>query len=881
MGDFQKVNTLAEIRRDLLFNVKYPTGLLFEGEEIEARYNLADLIVQVFWLQDGTWHERYGVLVDFESTAKLGEKSYILEIPTTESESEKITEAQKAKVKEYIDEMRIEWKTLLRHVEWSGEAMLHDFWLQLDKWLNSVEGRWDLLMAFHDNTMPGSMPLNPLSRQENGGKSTPSKYKSFYHWLVAKEPTLKELQRVDISSAEGAAPELQRYWMPFLVGREVYVNVDWPVPYMCYAESTNVAHFETNSGSEKFFYPFHNFLTNFECSKVTPPSSWWKPDAEIGLCPTHYTPLLQWAHLIREIDRKKAESYKKLEPYYIYMTNIGLIESIFATYGPLRDLSTDDLVTLGQEASIAQPDYDGGVNDWDWCPVKHKQQIALGLQDLIDCQRLFASIVKYENRNGVNSTRSTEIEARCYELAGAFDSAISKHWYEDLWRHNIDPFGYDLFLLKTHSLLGQSHLSDEIYYSWARSHIYEHPTLDDLGADVGFKEPRAKAWFDQAYRSAEIVSTLWQVYYGARDKALRASAMHSAKSSTPSAEMIANWFRHSTPSAPVDWWLHDRGSRKLVNYLLGGNKMKELAAIEEDILRSIDEIVGNSARTKGAIPKATLDRIRESVIKAKLKGILSEGGIDLDQPKVTTMPIQIVINLFVVGVVWHAAEKTQWNSEAKLMVMAAGLGLTADTMSYVAFKRWGIQGTLSRSAIKRAAQKGMGKLASVTATRAAAALGAAEFIAGGVGGALGVVMYGFSAVSNYSAGQRKDAVLDGLAAAGCALTTAGLFLDATVVGVVPGVVCNIVGIAMMVVAEVTKHFSLWENEPEEYCKALYTAKLTVTPPGMESFDWLLDDFPHYFGKEFSVKEAKEMVGRVHELLSNWDTFDNFADSIPN
>lgn len=878
MGDPINARTAAEIRQDLRFNVDYGMGRrTFDDDSDDlVLYNFADLLVQVSWYQDGMTHVRYGVLVDFEESAQFGEAGYVLEIPTTETDPEKITEAQVEKIKTYIRQMRAEFKKLLEHARKGGsdEALLHDHWLQIQKWLESPEGRWELLVGFHDNVVPGSMPLADADRKGTGGEASPSKYKSFYHWLIEKEPSLAQLQRADITSIDDVTADLQRFWMPFVVGRKVSMSVDWPLPYIAFADDYRVAHFDISHKDPEFFWPFRGFLSNFDdVTEFTAPSPRSYADKTISLRPTMYTPLLYWAYLIRQIDLFKAQNTEALREYYTYLTNISLIRSVFAVYGPLRDLSVLEMVALRVEAERDQPDYDGGISD-SWWPEDHKEQIALGMVDLASMERLFAKVIAMQNKSGHHecANRTVRIESACRDLGGAFLSAATRNWYERLWNHNTDDFGFDLFVLKAHSLLCVSAQADQMY-AFMRTHLYEHSLLDDPNASVKNPPPDAGTWGSMGYRSVSVTCGLWSMYYHVREKRIGGVARRS----TPGTGAMVDWFRASTPSLDVDWWLHDKGLRKLANYLMGGGKMQALKEAEAEVLRALYTELGPGTRTTGAISKAKLDSIRTGVIKAKFDDLFKEAGIDMERPGRAKMYGHLVLNTYIAAFAIKGALESDMDAEATIAAGAAALGLASDAFGYVLYKKYAgqVSATASRAVARQIAVK-----SGAAAARAALAVGGFEALFGGAGGLLGIVMYGFAAVTDYSAGRRKDAILDGIAAAGVAITMTGLFLDSTVVGVVPGIVCNVIGVAMIIVAEVIKIFNLWENEPETYCQALFTNALDDSPPGMKALRKWLDDFRGiYWGDTPSIPDADKLSRRVKELMSNADTFDMFASQM--
>jgi hypothetical protein len=177
----------------------------------------------------------------------------------------------------------------------------------------------------------------------------------------------------------------------------------------------------------------------------------------------------------------------------------------------------------------------------------------------------------------------------------------------------------------------------------------------------------------------------------------------------------------------------------------------------------------------------------------------------------------------------------------------------------------------------RIAEKTAGRVSAAAASRLSLGLGSLEGLAGGVGGALGMLWFAWDGFTEVGKGYSKDAALDFISAAGCMIGIIGLTLDSTLFAAIPGIVFNIVGFSMVLIAQLLKYFRTFSGKNEDFCRFLYGESLEDGGAGQLD-QWKKDLKSNNVLVPWEVSKLEkinELTDRVDEFLKDWDTFDKF------
>lgn len=164
-----------------------------------------------------------------------------------------------------------------------------------------------------------------------------------------------------------------------------------------------------------------------------------------------------------------------------------------------------------------------------------------------------------------------------------------------------------------------------------------------------------------------------------------------------------------------------------------------------------------------------------------------------------------------------------------------------------------------------------------------AGLTAGKLLGAGIG-ALGTVVSGWNAVDDFSSGNIQAGVGDSLSALGGAVTTAGLFLDGTIVGAEAGVVLNVAG---GVIAAAGAVVSLFSSPPDPFESQEGDLKAELQSIGVkeelaDQLNSFNDDGQNTFGAWISqvAKQAKVPTGTLVRSMNNWsdDQVAQFLDA---
>jgi len=713
--------------------------------------------------------------------------------------------------------------------------------------------------------------------------TSPSKYKSFFIWLCENnfKKTLSSEQTFELDFGE--------HLIELVINETYELYLDWALPYICFSEKYKVGVFKGVRGKD-WFYPFHNFQPHGYGQGTTitvrEKDHNYTHSNIIRLKQTNYSLFAYWFILIQKVEILRWESLKALEPYFQYINNLGAIESVFLNYGPLSKMTPSQI-----EKMIHDPNFEwtGHVsNTWfDSWKVEHIYQLAHGLLDIVALKHFFTAVIKKETITGRNANRTVQIEYLAHLLLELWSGAEFRKLFDELWAFNQDIFGYDLYNLKTHQIVSQSKEADIVYKSFMKENLFEHSIIDNPTHGYETNSPDPFHWANQAYRTSNTLHEFIMFYYHVRQGLISAKnasiLQREILPKTPSSGNLHAWViteksldsspglaGHGTPSQLYqEWRLNDKEIRKLANYLLRGNKLDDIKAVEADIVKGIRDIIGN--RSFREVPFDEFDKIHEMALDVKKKFLL-RNNIDIKRPG-KFESAAVVLNIVIAAISIHHAHDSDWSPEETLGACSAILAASTDIGVFVG-KIYAIEATLSRSALQAIPKLGIRYLSM--------GLGTAKLIAGGAGGIIGIVWCSLDSGKGYLKGYRKDATLDAISAVGCAITTVGLFLDATVVGAVPGIACNILGFLILICAQAAKYFRWWSEELEDYCKRLYCESLE--DGGMKRLEFWENEYeeakvlwpPEMFK---GWKELEEFIERVDTFLVDMDTYDLFKKEL--
>ena len=838
-------DTTPRFRADLKFTFDdYGLGMQM------ANYHLNDLIVQVE--KKGANDEiRYGLMVEFESDDGYWTNNYIIEIPVPAGPPAERKAAQEDLIKQYITEMRDKFQSFF---DSSTRTTTADEIHKVEQSLNSVEGQWDILRKFRQQHLV-----------------------HFAKWLVNIEKLDDETYFKLVSNR-----------MIFEEGAEYYITVDWAVPYITFEKEHLVDHFDTQSPHADHYFPFHNFhwqkLDLSSEVKIPKQDDYtYSHLTGITLKPNNYALFSYYSYLIDEIHGLQEANYQNVKHYHQYAINLSQIQNIIFKHSPLSKCSEQQV-----EDYIKQHNdkWDGDTPDHDDDkPGRHIAALARGFTDLSATQAIIGEIIEREAEQGRNQRNQGKIIQFSYSLkASLWDNPFARDNYSDLWAFNRDRFGIDLFLAKLMKLLADTEVGKDICQKYLVEMLYEHPALEETYQGVTADQREGKIniseWGNIFYRSHNLLFNTWMQFYKWREgtNSLR-KHVYATKigSQTPTPGHIAKWIGEneifpnsiagsSTPSQLYDRWeLSDVKMRKLADYLLGGNKTSKLIAVEEAILDEIKILF--SGQSFKEIPFDKIDELHAKILTVKNDLLTQKLNLPTDRISKTLDYGSAAVNSLLTVMAYSNASKSKSN-EAWLRAHTTAIGLLSDVGNSIATMR-GVTVSLNRSVLSTA---------SGTARLAGSTLGRLQLIGGGVGGVLGAVWSSWDAFNNFYEGNSKDAILDTISAVGCMIGTVGLFLDATVIGLVPGIILNIVSFLTVLVAQLLKYFRTFSGKYEDYVNFLYGKDLEEG--GINRLrlmeDEIEDDLvkiPFEMSYGPGLKELTALLERVDDFLGDWDTFD--------
>ena len=648
-----------------------------------------------------------------------------------------------------------------------------------------------------------------------------SKFKPFTHWLFkTNNITVENFQNRIIVTR-----------MPFIDNEKYYISLDWAVPYICYEKDYEVNKSSASSGgSDSYFYPFAHFVqhdTELTTEFTVDPHD--RYISGVKLRPNNYAIMAYCVNIIDKIEKEKQKIQEKMKYYFRYVKNLNTIQTILTNHGPFAE--NPALIASAAITSSLINDWDGNTKD-----EQYEEHLLLGLQDIKATINLFGNIIKKEAEIGRTSSETVEIEQSCLFLYTALKSDYAQKVYKSLLYKNNDDFGQLLYHAKSFLLLGQSGLRDKVYDEIMKNNLYEHPCLNN--PRNGYNNPGVafNEWVNMFTRKYNLFLSLWQLYYSVREKALNGAI--------------------------------DNQMRRLVNFMFGGGVMRHVLEVENlfvtDFMRIYSrwtvEIPGSVIDEMNNMSKTYQDMLKRRAVQRNLSIGDRYGGA-----------VSAALNLWCTHLAFQKAYSTAGTTEDKLKAYTAAISVVSDVGIIIA-KFNGIQVGITKSVLKAAASAG--------ARRIALTLGTLEAAVGGAGGIIGVAWYIYDAIAAYGSGRRKDALMNSIAAVGCAIATIGLFLDSTVVGILPGILCNIVGLIMVIVAEIIKVFQLHSSKIESYCRDLYTNDFDKN--GMKRMEVWFEELKSLEVKapwtnSQDLEELKKLTERVDEFIVNWDTFDKIAN----
>jgi hypothetical protein len=852
MGD----DILADVLRDRKFEVRYPLA------SATAQYNVEDLLVRVERLpKDGSQGEvRYGILLDLETqdTGGFGQRLILIEIPTIKAAPKEIQAIQENFIKDYIKEMREKWQSYLKRFDKNGLTV--DQFDAQRRFSQSVDGRWQILRGFrlHESVQAPAGTVR--------GEYEPLAKRVFLSFALAANFGLTEASKLAF---------------PFVSGEEYKITLDWVIPYICFENGDNVSHFDTtlpSPGNEELYFPFHNF--QFEALKPEPTTfTAAKDQGTIELEPTYHVPLSYFTYAIDQVESSRAKIQEKLAPYATYVAKLSAAQAILQTHGPLKEKSGAEVaqISLRQES-----DYDGGVSD-DFFTEDHLSEQALGLLDVIEARNIFLQVIEKETQIGRVQGDSVNMEQWAGILADLFFGRGSspvpgsppvkfavEEIYQDLWVHNIDPFGYELYCLKANEVISQSSSGKSVQKNFMNIMVYENPLLKSHSRT---NVPKIQLWTDQAYRSANMLTTLWQYYYQHRDADLRARNVAQVRSEIPDPARVINFYRDFIVSrlpagvraidGPLDlvWEVTDEQVEHLVRFLLGDATTADVKVAEQRLVLATREILNG---TKGLPEFRQIELLREYTEQVKLE--LIQGKVpasDLRKVAGIGAKVNFAISLFSFGVA-AGTHKQNATGVDNARLVTIGMAVVADFGSLVAHLLR-METQLSLTAVRTGS----------AIARVGVGIGVVNAAVGGVGGAVGVLWHLYDAVGALKEGRRTDALLDSLSAIGVGTATVGFALSGTLVG--SGLI--IIGIAVVIIAQAIKFFGT--SEVENTTRALYTAALHQ---GMDSFEFFKKELEAgtVKGPFVTISEKKaveDLLERIDEFFRDSDTFDLFPKTV--
>ena len=411
-----------------------------------------------------------------------------------------------------------------------------------------------------------------------------------------------------------------------------------------------------------------------------------------------------------------------------------------------------------------------------------------------------------------------------------------KKVHEKTLYRNWDEFGTEMFYEKFYILLAQSEQNEKIYDEILKKNLYEHPILSNPNAGVKdgiVAKADVKKWSDVFKRNYKLGLGLWQLYYSVREKKL---------------------------SGAIDHQL-----RKYVNFVCGGGILKHLEKVEKSFLEDFAKLykkksIGIHTDLAEEIGEMS-EKYQKSVIQhAQAKNKLKMAGTYGNA-------ITAALNIWIAAVAFQKAYDKDGTTEDKMKAYLAGISALGKVGVTIAKFR-GIQVGLSKSVLKAATKAGV--------KRTALTLGIYEAAFGGAGGIIGMAWYIYDAITSYGRGNRKEAFWNSVAAVGCAIATLGLFLDGTILGAPAGVVLNIIGLVIVIVAEVIKIFGLHSSQIETWGKDLY--RVEYAKGGMERMKVWFEEIKAIkvripWSSMADIENLKKLTDRVDEFLVNWDTYD--------
>lgn len=852
MGD-----EVAKVLRAITFQLNLPLV-----NSTTARYGFENFLARVERLpKDASPGEvRYGVLVDVEDGTGYGQNLMLLEIPTTKATPPEIEAEQAEFIRDHIRRMRTEWQNYLKKFDKDGLTV--DQFDAQRRFTQSVDGRWQILRGFR---------LNENVTAPAG--TVRAKYKPI------SDEMLKEVPGTDAFLAQ-----LGLQMFPFIEGEQYKISVDWVIPYICLESTDNANHFDTTIPSQanaNFFFPFHNF--QFEpaapvATKFTAAGEQVAATVGIKIEATYHVPLAYFTYAVDQVEGARSRIQEKLKPYATYVGKLSAAQAILQTYGPLKQKSGAELTQIAQRQAS---NYDGGVSDPDDDQdPDHLSEQALGLIDVMEAKDIFLQVIEKETELGRGRSDAVIMEQWAGILADMFFNKGSspvpgnppvkfavREIYEDLWVHNIDPYGYELYSLKSNQIISQSSSGKSVQKDFMNTMLYENPLLQSSSAKL---LPKVQFWTDQFYRTVNLVATGWQFYYSFRDVDLRNRAVIQVRSEIPDPAKIMNFYRdfavRNLPAGVRDidgplalvWEVTDEQVHHLVRFLLGDANLADVTVAEQRMVLGAREILRG---TKG-LPEFTqielLRKYAEEVKLALIQGKFPAG--DLRKVEGIGSKLSFAISLFSFGLALSAHKRDAGVLDVARLA-TIGMGVVADFGALMAHLL-----RIEAAVVQNVAG---------TITRVGLGIGRFSLLFGGVGGAIGVCWSVYDAVGSLIEGRREDALLDAISAVALAMTTVGGALGVTGVGLV----LVAVGIAVLIVAQAIKFFGT--NEVENTTRSLYTASL---PDGMDSFDFFKDELDNGtvkgpFDTIPKIEAVKALLDRVDEFFRDKDTFDLFPKKV--
>ena len=865
-----------KIRRDLMFRLSYSGSdnvAFHQNLNTSIKYEICDFIVKVTNKRND--RIRYGMLVDIEDAGALWENCYLLEIPTVLTSTKEVENKQIDIIKKYIIEMRAKWNVFYKAFKKNDQKeMTIDEFDNIQRTISSADGRWQLLRTFRKNS---------------------KYYKPFTTSLLGtqyKEHTKETMKK-----------ELLKMRMSFFVGEEYSIDVDWAFPYICFNDDRKIAHFKMkneSAGLDKIYYPFHDFssgqnkdLNLDNLIKVDEYNTFSSDSPGISLKPNFYTLFSYYTYLIDEIEKLKQENVDELKVYYNSIVNLNIIREKMLNNSPLKDMQDQDIENLIVNNMERWKNREGGTIDSGFLGSEEGNiaSVACGLHDIDDTITVFTEIIKDENVNGRNKKRSEDIEFISYQLFKSMNKETNKFvkpLFENLWAFNKDIFGFDLFFEKANNLISQSEHADAMIENYMKDNLFEHKVLNEptIGANDE-KKPNPFLWENAVYRSDVILPKIWLLYNQRYDviKNLKnigenADISKRITDSTPhSGQVNSNFLDNHMPEDPLtnrgtsnvsDILPHNR-NKALANYLLGGNKIDNIGKMEEEIAKCVDKYIGTKIYKD--TPFAKLEQLHSEIYDIKYK-FLKQNDIDI-KGSISHLDgsVLVIVNLLIFNKALNELSKHS-TIENHLKLYTVAFSVVSDVGNLAASRFFGVQATLSKKALS--------KISHVAARKSALTLGRLEFAAGGVGGVLGIVWSAYDCVSSLTDRRYKDSILDSISGIGCGISMVGLLLDSTVIGIVPGLTCNVIGTAIILASQFIKYNNSWSGEIEDTCQGILGDNLELGGMGdmekwFEEFEqktvrlqWLSND---------EIREIGLITKRVKEFIYDMDTYDYIT--VPN